>query len=108
MYIFKQALRAWYSKIKVYFAKEGFEKCHCEHTIFIKLNKGGKLLIFSLYVDDLIITGNYNNMCEEFKKLMMLEFDMSDLGKMRYFLGIEVLQNLRGFMYVKYSMLMKS
>jgi hypothetical protein len=35
-------------------------------------------------------------MCEEFKKLMMLEFDMSDLGKMRYFLGIEVLQNSEG------------
>jgi hypothetical protein len=35
-------------------------------------------------------------MCEEFKNSMMLEFDMSDLGKMRYFLGIEVLQSSRG------------
>jgi hypothetical protein len=96
LYIFKQALRAWYSKIKAYFAKESFEKCHYEHTLFIKFNKEGKLLIVSLYVDDLIITRNYNNMCEEFKKLMMLEFDMSDLGKMRYFLGIEVLQNSEG------------
>ena len=35
-------------------------------------------------------------MCEEFKKLMMLEFDMSNSGKIRYFLGIEVLQNFKG------------
>lgn len=91
LYSLKQALRAWYNKIEAYFAKESFEKCYCEHTLFIKLKKGGKLLIVSFYVDDLIITGNYNNMCEEFKKLMMLEFNMFDLGKTRYFLGIEVL-----------------
>ncbi|CAL9019414.1 unnamed protein product [Prunus brigantina] len=36
------------------------------------------------------------SMCKEFKKSMMLEFDMSDLGKMRYFLGVEVLQNSDG------------
>ena len=50
---------------------------------------------------------NDNNMCEEFKKLMMLEFHMSDLGKIRYFLGIKVLQNLDGI-YACQSILMKS
>jgi hypothetical protein len=42
------------------------------------LKEEGKLLIVSLYVDDLIFTRNDNNMCEKFKKIM-LEFDMSDL-----------------------------
>lgn len=96
LYGLKQAPRAWYSKIEGYFAKEGFEKCHYEHTLFTKSKEGGKLLIVSLYVDDLIFTGNDKSMCEEFKKSMMLEFDMSDLGKMRYFLGIEVLQHSDG------------
>ena len=96
LYGLKQAPRAWYSKIEAYFIHEGFEKCYCEHTLFTKLKEEGKLLIFSLYVDDLIFTGNDRNMCEEFKKLMMLEFDMSDLGKMKYFLGIEVLQHPEG------------
>ncbi|CAL2265083.1 unnamed protein product [Prunus armeniaca] len=96
LYGLKQAPRAWYSKIEAYFAKEGFEKCYCEHTLLTKSNEGGKLLIVSLYVDDLIFTGNDMSMCEEFKKSMMLEFDMSDLGKMRYFLGVEVLQNSDG------------
>jgi len=95
LYDLKQAPRAWYSKIEAYFVHEGFEKCYCEHTLFTKLKEGGKLLIVSLYIDDLIFIRNDRNMCEEFKKLMMLEFDMSDFGKM-YFLGIEVLQHPEG------------
>jgi len=46
----------------------------------------------SLYVDDLIFTGNDACMFESFKKSMKIEFDMTDLGKMKYFLGVEVLQ----------------
>ena len=38
--------------------KEGFEKCDYEHTLFIKIGKEGKILVFSLYVDDLIFTDN--------------------------------------------------
>ena len=45
-----------------------------------------------LYVDDLIFTGNDEIMFDEFKKSMMFEFDMTNLGKMRYFLGIELMQ----------------
>ena len=53
-------------------------------------------MIVCLYVDDLIFTGNDEIMFAEFKKSMMLEFDMTDLGKMRYFLGIEVMQRSDG------------
>jgi hypothetical protein len=76
--------------------KEGFEKCTHEHTLFVKTSAGGKILIISLYVDDLIFTGNDESMYAEFKKSMMVEFDMTDLGKMRYFLGVEVLQKTDG------------
>ncbi|CAL2265186.1 unnamed protein product [Prunus armeniaca] len=96
LYGLKQAPRAWYSCIKAYFMKEGFERCHYEHTLFTKTAKEGKILIVSLYVDDLIFTGNDESMFAEFKRSMMLEFDMTDLGKMRYFLGIEVMQRTDG------------
>lgn len=96
LYGLKQAPRAWFSRIESYFLKEGFERSHSEQTLFTKTNKKGKLLIVSLYVDDLIYTGNDVDMINEFKKSMMGEFDMSDLGKMRYFLGIEVLQQNDG------------
>ena len=92
LYGLKQAPRAWYSRIESYFVQEGFNKCPHEHTLFIKIGDGGKILINYLYVDDLIFTGNDEGMFNKFKKSMMTEFDMTDLGKMRYFLGIEVLQ----------------
>ena len=96
LYGLKQAPRAWYSRIESYFLKEGFEKCTHEHTLFVKTSAGGKILIVSLYVDDLIFTGNDESMYVEFKKSMMVEFDMTDLGKMRYFLGVEVMQKSDG------------
>ena len=95
LYGLKQAPRAWYNKIETYFTNNGFERCFCEHTLFTK-SKGGNNLIVSLYVDDLIYTGNDESMCDDFRSSMMTEFDMSDLGRMRYFLGLEILQNTHG------------
>ena len=91
LYGLKQAPRAWFSRIEAHFVNEGFERCHSEHTLFVKRSKEGKILILSLYVDDPIFTRNDESMFYEFKSSMMHEFDMSDLGKMRYFLGVEVL-----------------
>ncbi|CAL5357308.1 unnamed protein product [Camellia sinensis] len=96
LYGLKQAPRAWFIRIEAHFISEGFEKCYSEHTLFIKTNKGGKILIVSLYVDDLIFTGNDELMFAEFKNSMLREFDMTDLGRMRFFLGIEVLQRSDG------------
>lgn len=96
LYGLKQAPRAWYSRIEAYFIREGFEKCDFEHTLFFKAGERGKFLIVSLYVDDLIFTGNCENMFAMFKSSMKKEFDMSDLGKMRFFLGVEVMQCTEG------------
>ena len=63
-----------------------------EPTLYVQI-KGKNLLIVSLYVDDLIITGNDSKMIEEFKLEMMKSFEMSDLGLMHYFLGMEVCQD---------------
>lgn len=92
LYGLKQAPRAWYSCIKAYFLKAGFEKCPYEHNLFVKAGEGGNILIVSLYVDDLIFTGSDVSLFKEFKKSIELEFDMTDLGEMRYFLGVEVIQ----------------
>ncbi|MCI04473.1 copia-type polyprotein, partial [Trifolium medium] len=96
LYGLKQTPRAWYSKIEKYFIREGFEKCPHEHTLFVKKDGNNNWLIISLYVDDLIFTVNNNDMVKTFKISMMSTFDMTDLGKMRHFLGIEVIQNDQG------------
>lgn len=51
-----------------------------------------EILIVCLYVDDLIYTGNSVGLMEEFKSCMINEFEMTDLGLMSYFLGLEVKQ----------------
>ena len=95
LYGLMQAPQTWYSKIEAYFAREKFVRCSSEHTLFTK-KVHDNVLIVSLYVDDLIFTGNCKDICEEFKSSMQLEFDMIDLGKMRHFLAIEVIQNEAG------------
>lgn len=96
LYGLKQAPRAWFSRIEEYFIKEGLVKSQNEETLFFKTNKIGNILLVSIYVDDLIYTGDDESMVKDFKESMQKEFDMSDLGKMRYFLGIEVLQTPLG------------
>lgn len=95
LYGLKQAPRAWFSRIESYFIKEGFERSPSEHTLFLK-RKGGKILIVSIYVDDLLFTSDDEVMLCEFRNSMNKQFDMTDLGKMRFFLGIEVLQRADG------------
>jgi len=63
--------------------------------MYVKI-KNGDILIVCIYVDDLILTGNNPNMFEEFKKAMIKEFEMSDIGLMSYYLGIEVKQKEDG------------
>ncbi|GMJ02351.1 cysteine-rich RLK (RECEPTOR-like protein kinase) 8 [Hibiscus trionum] len=54
------------------------------------------MLIVRLYVDGLIFTGSDITMFDKFKKSMMIEFDMTDLGMLHYFLGIEAVQSTAG------------
>eukprot|EP00253_Pinus_taeda_P018048 PITA_18048 len=95
LYGLKQAPRAWYSRINSYLLENGFDKCEGEPTVYIK-EKDGKLLIVVLYVDDVIFTRNDVCLIENFKTFMKEEFEMTDMGFLRYFLGIEVDQNENG------------
>eukprot|EP00253_Pinus_taeda_P022758 PITA_22758 len=95
LYGLKQAPRAWYSRIDSYLLENGFDKCEREPTIYIK-EKDGKILIVVLYVDDVIFTGNDDYLIQNFKAVIKEEFEMTDMGLLRYFLGIEVDQNENG------------
>jgi hypothetical protein len=64
--------------------------------LFVKKGSKNQILIVSIYVDDLIYTGNDVGLMIEFKESMKEKFAMTDLGKMKYFLGIEVTQCEQG------------
>ncbi|XP_070682896.1 uncharacterized mitochondrial protein AtMg00810-like [Malus domestica] len=71
-------------------------KCLYEHTLYVKSTSQGSFMVVSLYVDDLIFTGNDLELLNGFKLFMMKEFEMTNLGKLHHFLGIEVSQSKKG------------
>ena len=80
-----------YIRINSYLISNGFNRCASKPTLYTKTDQQGKIMIVSLYVDDLIFT---RNLCiEAFKTTMITEFEMTDLGMMKYFLGIQVDQS---------------
>ncbi|CAL8169320.1 unnamed protein product [Prunus armeniaca] len=100
LYGLKQAPRAWNSKIDQYFCQSGFVRSPSEPSLYLKKEGTHDFLIVCLYVDDLIYTSTKSRMVEAFKKDMMKEYEMTDLGSMKYFLGIQVQQSEKGvFMY---------
>ena len=96
LYGLKQASRAWYTRIDSYFQENGFLKCPYEPTLYTKSNSHGNMLIVCLYVNDLIFTGNDPNMFDAFKEAMSSNFEMTDMGLMSYYLGLEVMQTGAG------------
>jgi len=95
LYGLKQAPRAWNTRLDEYFRKDGFEQCPFEHALYVKKNQGNLLLV-AVYVDDVIFMGNNGKMLEEFKKAMTREFEMTDMGLMKFFLGLEIKQGESG------------
>ncbi|KAL3506653.1 hypothetical protein ACH5RR_032035 [Cinchona calisaya] len=89
LYGFKQALRAWYNKVDSYFRKNGFERSKNEPTMYVKKCQHD-LLIVCLYVDGMIYMGSSYSFICEFRSCMMTKIEMTDLGLLPYFLGIEV------------------
>jgi hypothetical protein len=79
--------------------QNGFQRCPYEHTLYIKFVEPGDVLIVCLYVDDLNFTSNNSKMIAEFREAMTRYFEMTDLGLMSYFLGIEVDQRNDGIFY---------
>ena len=93
LYGLKQAPRAWNAKIDGYFHKKGFLRSKSEPSLYVKKSGTHDFLIACLYVDDLIYVGTNADMVEDFKNSMKEEFEMTDLGLMKYFLGIQVKQS---------------
>ena len=91
LYGLRQAPRAWYAKLNKCLEKLGFTKCPYEHAVYTKRCEE-EVLIIGVYVDDLLITGTTVKAIQNFKEQMNKEFDMSDLGKLSHYLGIEVNQ----------------
>lgn len=91
LYGLRQAPRAWYSKLNRYLEELGFTRCAYDQAVYTR-NVGKGVLIIGVYVDDILVTGASTATIKEFKEQMASKFDMCDLGKLTYYLGLEVHQ----------------
>ncbi|GJT66098.1 retrovirus-related pol polyprotein from transposon TNT 1-94 [Tanacetum coccineum] len=95
LYGLKQAPRAWYDVLSKFLIDSGFQKGSIDTTLFIK-KKGKHIMLIQIYVDDIIFGSTNLKYCTKFSELMVKRFEMSMMGEMKFFLGLQVNQFSNG------------
>ncbi|GJW69824.1 putative ribonuclease H-like domain-containing protein [Tanacetum coccineum] len=95
LYGLHQAPRAWYETLSTYLLDNGFHRGQIDKTLFIKRHKDDILLV-QVYVDDIIFGSTKKQMSNEFETLMHDKFQMSSMGELSFFLGLQVKQKSDG------------
>ncbi|GJW60861.1 retrovirus-related pol polyprotein from transposon TNT 1-94 [Tanacetum coccineum] len=105
LYGLKQAPRAWYDELSKFLISKGFTKGIIDPTLFtIKYRED--ILLVQIYVDDIIFGSTNPKFSKRFEKLMHSRFEMSLMGEMKFFLGLQIHQSPRGIFInqVKYTL----
>lgn len=97
IYGLKQAPRAWYHELRTFLLQSGFNNSHADTSLFV-LTTSGHIIYILVYVDDLIITGDNNQLVDSFVNALAHRFSLKDLGSLSYFLGVEVVPNQHGIL----------
>ncbi|GJZ83195.1 retrovirus-related pol polyprotein from transposon TNT 1-94 [Tanacetum coccineum] len=95
LYGLKQAPRAWYDKLSSFLIEHGFNKGIIDPTLFTRRH-GGDILLVQVYVDDIIFGSTNPDFSKRFANLMKNNFEMSMMGELKFFLGLQVHQSPRG------------
>lgn len=66
-----------------------------DHTMFFKQSQDGLKTILIVYVDDIILTGDNLSKIRRINKFLAIEYEVRDLGQMRYFLGMQIASSRR-------------
>ncbi|GKC18663.1 retrovirus-related pol polyprotein from transposon TNT 1-94, partial [Tanacetum coccineum] len=95
LYGLKQAPRAWYDMVSSFLISQDFSKGLVDPTLFIR-REGKELLLIQIYVDDIIFAASIPELCDLFAKIICSKFKMSMMGKISFFLGLQISQSPRG------------
>ncbi|XP_021985727.1 uncharacterized mitochondrial protein AtMg00810-like [Helianthus annuus] len=97
IYGLKQAPRAWFHRLSLFLLENGFSCSRADPSLFV-YNRDSRMmyLLVYVYVDDIILTGNHRSTIDSFITVLHNEFAIKDLGKLNYFLGLEVTYTQNG------------
>ncbi|GJX23681.1 putative ribonuclease H-like domain-containing protein, partial [Tanacetum coccineum] len=95
LYGLHQAPRAWYARLSTFLLKHNYRRGTIDKTLFIKKNSRDIILV-QVYMDDIIFGSTNQTWCDEFEVLMKGEFEMSAMGELTFFLGLQVKQQPDG------------
>jgi hypothetical protein len=87
----KQVPRAWYARLKTFLLEHGYVMGSVDKTLFT-LKHGNDFLLVQIYVDDINFGGSTHTLVSSFQEMMENEFQMSKMGELTFFLGIQVKQ----------------
>ncbi|GKB54958.1 retrovirus-related pol polyprotein from transposon TNT 1-94 [Tanacetum coccineum] len=91
LYGLKQAPKAWYDRLKAFLIKHEYKMRMVDNTLFTK-KKSSNLIIVQIYVDDIIFGLTCQDMCDEFAKIVHDKFEISMMGELNFFLGLQIKQ----------------
>ncbi|GJY20243.1 retrovirus-related pol polyprotein from transposon TNT 1-94 [Tanacetum coccineum] len=94
-YGLKRAPRAWYDELSNLLISKGFTKGTIDPTLFT-IRYGDDILLVQIYVDDIIFESTNPKFSKRFEKLMHSRFEISLIGEMKFFLGLQIHQSPRG------------
>ncbi|GJS24986.1 putative ribonuclease H-like domain-containing protein [Tanacetum coccineum] len=95
LYGLHQSPRAWYETLSSFLLENGFRRGTIDKTLFFKKNKSDIMLV-QVYVDNIIFGSTKKSMCTGFEEVMHKRFQMSSMGELTFFLGLQVKQQPDG------------
>ncbi|GJV32185.1 retrovirus-related pol polyprotein from transposon TNT 1-94 [Tanacetum coccineum] len=95
LYGLKQAPRAWYDLLSSFILSQKFTKGIVDPTLFVR-REDKDILLVKIYVDDIIFASTNPDLCDTFSKIMCSKFQTSMMGKLSFFLGLQIFQSPRG------------
>nr|KYP50071.1 Copia protein [Cajanus cajan] len=91
LYGLKQAPRSWYDRLRKFLIENDYVKGKVDNTLFVKKFKQDTMYV-QIYVDDIVFGSTNLSLCKEFSKTMQGEFEMSMMGELTFFLGLQIKQ----------------
>nr|GEY93895.1 retrovirus-related Pol polyprotein from transposon TNT 1-94 [Tanacetum cinerariifolium] len=102
LYGLKQAPKDWYDILEAFLIKHGYKIGMVDNTLFTK-KKISNLIIIQIYIDGIIFSLTYQDMCNEYAKIMHDEFEMSMMSELNFFYGLQIKQMEDGIFFDQFK-----